>query len=60
MVNRHERRRTMNIHKIEQRVMRVEEFINLPSMCAWDGCCARTPEPHKHGWSSMLLYKGKP
>jgi hypothetical protein len=50
----------MKFRKIEERVMRVGEFINLPSMRAWDGCFAHTTEPHKHGWSSMLLYKSKP
>jgi hypothetical protein len=60
MANRRERRRTTKIRKIEERVMRVEELINLPSMCAWEGCYAHTTKPHKHGWSSMLLYKGEP
>ena len=60
MANRHERRRAMKVRKIEQRLMKPEEFMDLPSMCAWDGCNATTIAPHKHGWSSMLLYKGEP
>jgi hypothetical protein len=50
----------MKIRKIEERVIKAEEFINLPSICAWDGCSKHTTEPHKYGWSSMLLYKGEP
>ena len=60
MVNRHERRRAMKIRKTEEQVMSVEEFVNLPSMCAWHGCFKSTTEPHRHGWSSMLFYKGEP
>lgn len=37
----------------------MEEFRNLESMCAWEGCCATTPDPDKRGWSKMLVYKGK-
>jgi hypothetical protein len=60
MENRHERRRATKVRKTEQRLMKPEEFINLPSMCAWNGCNVTTTAPHKHGWSSMLLYRGKP
>lgn len=60
MSNRYERRRAKKIGKFEQGFMALEDFVSLPSMCAWNGCNATTAEPHKHDWSCMLLYKGEP
>lgn len=60
MSNRHERRRAAKVMRVEQRTMSVEEFASLPSGCAWAGCTATTAEPHKHSWSNMLIYRGRP
>jgi hypothetical protein len=56
MANRHERRRAA---KLFTEKMSVQEFISLPSMCAWAGCRKTTESPDSEGWSKMLLYKGK-
>lgn len=58
MANRHERRKSVKL--MREQTINVEDFINMASMCAWEGCHATTKQPHKHGWSSMLLYKGEP
>lgn len=58
MANRHERRKRVKLMNVE--TIRGEDLCNMRSMCAWEGCNATTDKPHKHGWSSMLLYKGKP
>jgi hypothetical protein len=56
MSNRHERRKNIKLGRVQ--IMRVEDFIDMPSMCSWDGCYANTPDPDKDGWSKMVLYNG--
>lgn len=57
MSNRHQRRKNIKLGRIE--IMRVEDFKNLPSKCAWDDCCCVTAKPDEEGWSRMVLYSGK-
>ena len=63
MSNRHERRRAMKIVSYEQITMTLQQAGDLLNGmecgCAWAGCNAHTRKPGDHGWSSMLLYKGK-
>lgn len=56
MSNRHERRRAA---KIGAKMMDLSELAALPSGCAWDGCEHFTHDPDKHGWSKLMLYRGK-
>lgn len=57
MANRHERRRAAKLGTMT--MMSAEDFCNLGSMCAWEGCCTTTSDPDKGGWSKMLVYKGR-
>lgn len=57
MANRHDRRRAA---KITMSTMSVSDFLQMPSICAWQGCGKMTKNPDDAGWHNMLLYKGKP
>lgn len=57
MANRHERRRAVKLSTMT--MMSMEDFLNLGSTCAWEGCCATTPDPDRQGCSKMLVYKGR-
>lgn len=38
--------------------MRLDDFLAVPSGCAWDGCHATTPGQDRRGWSKMVLTSG--
>lgn len=54
--NRHERRKGAKLFRLEK--MSLDDFLAMPSGCAWDGCHATTSDPDKRGWSKMVLYSG--
>ncbi|TYR29348.1 hypothetical protein FY036_20940 [Mesorhizobium microcysteis] len=57
MANRHERRKNIKLGRAE--IVRIDDFINMPSMCAWEGCHCTTSNADNEGWSKMVLYTGK-
>jgi hypothetical protein len=42
--------------RIETRSMSREEFVNLPSLCAWDGCQETFKGDMPRGWRWMYSY----